>query len=151
MSDSLVSRFISALETLERTGVPEPMLALFEDDASLSNSASERTFEGRRGAREFWRSYRSSFGDIQSRFTRVFESGALAALEWTAQGTLPSGQPIEYGGVTVLELAEDRIRTFRSSFSPIHQEEAAQEGSSGETKPPRGEGPAWTVPADTPY
>ena len=128
MPTSLVSRFISALDALEQSGNDRDMIALFDDDATLTNTASPHTFEGRDGASAFWRSYRGTFGDIRSEFTKVIESGALAALEWTATGTLTSGQSVEYSGVTLLEFDDDRIRSFRSYFNPLDLPRATKRG-----------------------
>jgi ketosteroid isomerase-like protein len=131
---SLVSRFISALEALEQSGDESDLVALLEEGATLTNSASPRVFAGRDGAAEFWRSYRGTFGDIRSEFTQVIESGALAALEWTARGTLASGEPAEYGGVTLLEIDDEGIRAFRAYFTPLDLPRTAKKGTTGEPR-----------------
>lgn len=119
MPSDQVKKFIEALHAVEADGDVEQMVEQFEPEATLNNSAAARTFTGRDGAEAFWRSYRSSFDEIHSEFTRIFESGALAALEWTARGKLHGGGGVHYDGVTLLELGAEGIKAFRSYFNPL--------------------------------
>lgn len=38
------------------------------------------------------------------------------ALEWAASGALPNGHPIDYRGVSVLDLGESEVRGFRAYY-----------------------------------
>lgn len=107
-------RFIDALRALEEAGDVEPMATLFDDAADVSNPM--HTSSGAGGARAFWRSYRETFEEIRSEFSRVVESSGTAMLEWTSRGRLRGGREIAYGGVSVLELRDGRVQRFRSYF-----------------------------------
>ena len=39
-----------------------------------------------------------------------------AALEWESEGALPTGAPIRYRGVSLLEFAGDRVKRFRTYY-----------------------------------
>ena len=73
---------------------------------------------GREGAERFWRAYRDAFGEFRSEFRHVMEDGDAALLEWTSTGSLASGAPLRYDGVTSMEWAGDRVRRFRAYFDP---------------------------------
>jgi ketosteroid isomerase-like protein len=107
-------QFMAALQAFEAGGQPEPLLRLFADDAELSNYT--RTERGRDGARRFWQEYRATFGVIRLRFTAVIAGDGGVALEWESAGTLPTGSPIRYRGVSLLELGGDRVRRFRTYY-----------------------------------
>lgn len=110
----VAERFMRALQAFEADGRPEPLVELFADDAELSNlTHAER---GRDGARKFWEDYRSAFGSVRSEFTAVTVGDGGAALEWASDGTLPTGAPIRYRGVSVLEVDGDRVRRFRTYY-----------------------------------
>ena len=107
-------QFMAALRAFEADGQPEPLLRLFTDDAELSNYT--RTERGRDGARRFWEEYRAAFGVIRSRFAAVIAGDRGVALEWESAGTLPTGSPIRYRGVSLLELDGGRVRRFRTYY-----------------------------------
>jgi ketosteroid isomerase-like protein len=111
-------RFIAALHALEREGNLETIGALFGDGCELANSVSPRRFSGPEGAREFWQSYRSIFGEVASSFRTVIVGDGQAALEWTSTGTSADGDPFTYDGVSILEYADGRITRFRAYFDP---------------------------------
>ena len=76
---------------------------------------------------DFWTRYLRAFGQIRSTFTRIWSDDERAILEWTSSGTLPNGLPIEYNGVSLLDLDGDRIKGFRAyydsaAFLPPFQE-----------------------------
>ncbi len=61
----------------------------------MGNVAVPRTFSGHEGVREFWTSYRDTFGDMKSEFRNVFtDDESHAALEWNTSGD----------GVSLLEI-----------------------------------------------
>ncbi|MNS47976.1 SnoaL-like domain protein [compost metagenome] len=118
MSQAVVNAFIKALERLERERDLEPMVGLFAADARVSNLLMPEPAEGQLGAKSFWAMYRDTFGAITSRFDSVVVDGERAALEWTATGTGHRGQPIRYRGVSMLEIAGDRVSRFTAYFDP---------------------------------
>lgn len=119
MSDKeTTERFIAALHALERDRDVATITDLFADDSDIGNVASPRDFRGSEGAREFWESYRSWFGEIESTFRNVIVTDGRAALEWTTTGTSAAGDPIAYDGVSILEIADGRITRFRAYFDP---------------------------------
>ncbi|MCP6390939.1 nuclear transport factor 2 family protein, partial [Klebsiella pneumoniae] len=79
-----------------------------------SNLARQEPHRGRYGAAAFWAEYLKAFARVRSEFTHVAEADGTATLEWTSSGELPSGRPIAYRGVSILELAGDRVHRFRT-------------------------------------
>jgi rubrerythrin/ketosteroid isomerase-like protein len=109
-------QFIEALRELEETSDLERMVSLFDDDAEVSNPMDAAPHRGREGARRFWRTYRDSFEEVHSDFSRIVESDDAAMLEWTSRGVLRGDRPIDYSGVSVLELRNGKVRRFRTYF-----------------------------------
>jgi ketosteroid isomerase-like protein len=70
------------------------------------------------GARAFWEAYRDTFGEVASSFRNVIVNDGRAALEWTTTGTSAAGAPISYEGVSILEMADGKITSFRAYFDP---------------------------------
>jgi ketosteroid isomerase-like protein len=125
MSESVAQRFMDALRDAERRRDPEPLVALFGDDAEASTLTRERPARGRDAIRRFWSDYLDQFQQIESEFTGVLTTHAGAALEWRSRGVLRDGRPIEYHGVSLLEFDGGRVRRFRtyfdtSPFAPVH-------------------------------
>lgn len=116
MSEQVTTRFIEGLQRLESSGDPDALAALFADDADVGNVLVPEAYHGRDGAREFWTAYRKHFGEVRSSFRAVIVGEGRAALEWTTTGTSADGAPIAYDGVSVLEIAGDRIARFRAYF-----------------------------------
>lgn len=133
MSEAVVHQFIEGLQHLERTGDPEPLLATYADQAETSNVVTDRTYDGRQGASEFWHHYRGAFGEVRSSFRNVIVADGRAALEWQTDGTDPHGDAIGYDGVSILELSGDgdtaKITRFRAFFDPIHLGQQMRAGS----------------------
>ncbi len=114
---SRAETFIDALRMLEDGGDVGPIAALFTDDADISNPLVEHREEGEGGARAFWTSYRSAFGRIHSEFRNIVEQDGVSLLEWVSEGDA-GGEPIRYGGVSVLEHGDGGITAFRTYFDP---------------------------------
>ncbi|NOK16672.1 nuclear transport factor 2 family protein [Corallococcus carmarthensis] len=111
-------RFVDALLKLEEHGDIEPMVALFTDDAQVSNVASPSVFSGADGARRFWTEYKGTLGQVKSTFRNMIESGDRVALEWETQGTAHNGAAVAYEGVSIIEWDGDRVRRFFAYFDP---------------------------------
>ena len=109
-------QFIEALRELEETKDLERMVSLFDDESEVSNPMDSAPHRGQEGARRFWRTYRDSFEEIHSDFSRIVESDDAAMLEWTSRGVLRGDRPIDYSGVSVLELQGGKVRRFRTYF-----------------------------------
>jgi ketosteroid isomerase-like protein len=124
-------QFIEALQVLERDSDPTAMLGLFMENSEVGNIVSTREFIGVEGAREFWETYRDSFGEVNSTFRNVIVGDVRAALEWTTTGTSPAGTPIAYEGVSILEMADNKITRFRAYFDP-HDLGSQMEQGAGE-------------------
>ncbi|HEX6059630.1 MAG TPA: nuclear transport factor 2 family protein, partial [Gemmatimonadaceae bacterium] len=92
------------------------MVALFDDEAIISNPLDPSPHYGREGARRFWRSYRDSFEEIRSDFSKVVSTDDTAMLEWTSQGTNAAGERVVYSGVSVVELRDGLVHRFRAYF-----------------------------------
>ena len=117
MSEQLVGKFIEALGRLEAERDLEAITALFADESEVGNVTSPEKFHGREGAREFWGAkYRDTFGEVQSTFRNIFANETVATLEWTTVGTSADGSPVNYDGVSILEIKGDKITRFRAYF-----------------------------------
>lgn len=114
MPSDTVQRFIDGLRRAEDEHQPGPVADLFGDDAELANLTHER--KGRDGARQFWSEYLNAFKSVRSEFFAVNEADGFAVLEWTSAGELPTGAPIAYKGVSVLETAGGVVRKFRTYY-----------------------------------
>lgn len=110
--------FVEALTRLEETGELEPLLALFADDAEVSNVVSHRTFQGQDGARQFWAEYKGMLQDVKSTFRNMIESGDRVALEWESSGTAHNGAAVDYEGVSIIEWDGEHISRFYAYFDP---------------------------------
>ncbi|WP_323383231.1 nuclear transport factor 2 family protein [Myxococcus dinghuensis] len=111
-------RFVDALSRLEEDGDVEGMVALFSDDAQVSNVASSRNFSGKDGARRFWSEYKSTLRQVKSVFRNQIEAGERVALEWESHGTAQNGAAVAYEGVSILEWDGEHIRRFYAYFDP---------------------------------
>lgn len=111
-------KFIEALRKLEAEENLDEIVSLFSDDSKIGNVAAADHLQGQKGAREFWKSYRDTFGEIESTFKNKIVSDGVAALEWTSKGTSKDGSRIDYEGVSILEFNGDRIKRFFAYFNP---------------------------------
>jgi ketosteroid isomerase-like protein len=132
-------RFVDALLKLEEQGDIEPMVALFADDAQVSNVASPHVFSGVDGARRFWTEYKATLGQVKSTFRNMIESGDRVALEWETQGTARKGAAVSYEGVSIIEWDGDRVRRFFAYFDPHALGQELAQGTA-----PRSEVPSTT-------
>jgi ketosteroid isomerase-like protein len=105
-----------ALRGLESTGEVGPLLALFHDDAEIVNLGRTAPTRGREEIEGFWRDYRAAFRSIRSDFLNVIEGETGSVLEWVSRGARANGEPVEYKGVTVLEVEGGRIRRCRTYY-----------------------------------
>ena len=105
--------FIAALQELEQSREVGRLAELFSDDARVSNPLMVE--HGRDGATSFWTAYRSAFDTITSSFSTILERDGRICLEWASRGVI-DGQAVAYEGVSILEVAEDGIKAFRSYF-----------------------------------
>jgi ketosteroid isomerase-like protein len=64
----------------------------------------------------FWREYREQFHQLSTTFVNAVESTDQVALEWTTTATLTDDRPLEYRGVTVIDLDGDAIVALRSYY-----------------------------------
>ena len=113
---SMTERFTAALHTIDSDRDVAPMLELTGDDAELMKLDERNETSGKDGAKAFWEDYRNVFGDLETTFTNSVIGETSAALEWTSTGTLRSGSPFTYRGVTVIEGDEDRLTGVRTYY-----------------------------------
>ncbi len=116
MSVKTVESFIEALRKLEASREMDAVVSTFAEDCELGNAATPKRFNGREGAREFWRQYRDTFGEMKSTFRNVIATENRAALEWATEGTIHAGAVVNYEGVSVLELEGGAIKRFHAYF-----------------------------------
>ncbi|HEX8521750.1 MAG TPA: nuclear transport factor 2 family protein [Tepidisphaeraceae bacterium] len=125
MASRAAQAFMDGLREVEQSRDPEALVRLFAPDAELENPARQATLHGTAGARRFWTEYRQAFERVQSEFTRVEETDGFASLEWTSDGQLPTGTPIRYRGVSLVEFDDEghvkRFCTYYDSAAFLPQ------------------------------
>ena len=115
MSKEVADGFVEALRKLEENEDVEALIQIHTGDCELGNVSVPGTFRGHEGLREFWTSYRSTFGEMRSEFRNVFATEEGAALEWTTEGT-SDGDSVSYAGVSILEVEGGKVRRFMAYF-----------------------------------
>jgi ketosteroid isomerase-like protein len=136
MAMERAQRFVDALTKLEQSGELEPLLALFAEDAQVSNVASTRVFTGLEEVRQFWTEYKGLLARVKSTFRNMIESGDRVALEWETQGTAQNGAAVSYEGVSILEWQGDRIIRFYAYFDPGLLGREIVRGTARRSEPP---------------
>ena len=114
ISDDRARTFATALQTFEKDGDAAAFAALFADDAVTQrfDARGERRGE----VEQFWQEYRAQFQTVSTTFYDVVEGGDRAALEWTSDGTLTDGRPLQYRGVTVVDFSGDTITKLSTYY-----------------------------------
>jgi len=115
---NIAEQFIEALRALEETRELEAIVALYAEESEVGNINAPEKFTGPEGARVFWTKYRETFGEVRSTFRNRIITDKRAALEWTTEGTTANGAPVNYEGVSILEIEGDHIKRFRAYFDP---------------------------------
>jgi ketosteroid isomerase-like protein len=115
MSKEVADNFVEALRKLEEDREVEALIEIHTEDCEVGNVSVPGTFRGHEGLREFWTSYRSTFGEMRSEFRNVFATEEGAALEWTTEGT-SDGDSVSYAGVSILEVEGGKVRRFMAYF-----------------------------------
>jgi hypothetical protein len=106
------ARFMETLKSIESGAEPDPLIALFSDDAQLVNLTKQHLHYPDTSenlpltAALFWKNYLRAFDHIETHFTNVITAGdgRAVVLEWRAVGSLPNALPIEFNGISILEL-----------------------------------------------
>jgi hypothetical protein len=118
VSKEVADRFVEALRKLEEDRDVEALVEIHTEDCDVGNVAVPRTFSGHDGLREFWTSYRDTFGEMKSEFRNVFaDDSGHAALEWNTSGEA-NGNKVSYDGVSLLEIEDAKVSRFRAYFDP---------------------------------
>ena len=118
MSKEVADKFVEALWKLEEDRDVEALVEIHTDDCDVGNVAVPKTFSGHEGLREFWTSYRDTFGEMKSEFRSVFSDEAgHAALEWNTSAEA-NGKDVSYDGVSMLEIEDGKVSRFRAYFDP---------------------------------
>ncbi len=102
-------KFGDSLLEAERSGDTGALLAQFSEDATLARPELDHSRAPGSDADGFWTTYLAQFTDLGTEFSRVAEAEDIAVLEWTTKGTLATGRPIEYAGVSLLTFGEDDL------------------------------------------
>jgi hypothetical protein len=118
VSEKLAQAFIEALGKLESDHDTETIVGLFAESSEIGNVVAPHLYKGVEGAREFWTSYRKTFGEVRSEFRNQIVSEGRAGLEWMTTGTSGHGDEINYEGVSILEFEGDKISRFFAYFDP---------------------------------
>jgi limonene-1,2-epoxide hydrolase len=118
VSQVVADRFVEALHKLEEDRDVEALVEIHTEDCDVGNVAVPKTFSGHDGLREFWTSYRDTFGEMRSEFRNIFaDDEGHAALEWNTSGDA-NGNDVSYDGVTMLEIEDGKVSRFRAYFDP---------------------------------
>ncbi|MBC8091682.1 MAG: nuclear transport factor 2 family protein [Pseudonocardia sp.] len=114
IADDRARRFATALQAFEQDSDADAFAGLFAPDAVTQrlDARGERRGE----VKQFWQEYRDQFTEIATTFHNVVESADQFALEWTSTGTLRDDRPIDYRGVTVIDLDGDTITRLRTYY-----------------------------------
>ena len=114
ISDDRARTFATGLQTFEKDGDAAAFAALFTDDAVTQrfDARGERSGE----VEAFWQEYRAQFQSISTSFYDVVEGGDRFALEWTSEATLVDGRPLQYRGVTVIDLDGEKITKLSTYY-----------------------------------
>ena len=116
MPSNRTEAFATALHDLESGGDVDAFVSVFADDVELHRPETQQQLDGIEGARAFWKQYLGMFGEISSDFSRVVD-GPVGVLEWTSTGTLASGAPITYTGVSLLDFDDaGKVSRFATYF-----------------------------------
>lgn len=113
------SRFIEALKQAEQSKDVNPLVQMFNEEASLSRIGQHGSRVGQEGARVFWQEYLSAFDQIRSEFTKILQGEGFAALEWRSEGTAQDGTRIAYSGVSLIETTDGKVIAFRTYYDTI--------------------------------
>src|SRR5919107_2787535 len=107
ISDDRARTFATALQTFEKDGDVAAFAALFADDAVTQrfDARGERRGE----VEQFWQEYRAQFDSISTTFYDAVEGDDRFALEWSSDARTADGRPLQYSGVTVIDLDGDKI------------------------------------------
>ena len=116
ISDDRARSFATALQKFEQDSDAAALARQFSDDAVTQRFDARGERRGQ--VEQFWTEYREQFHELSTTFYDVVEGEDRFALEWTSTGTLKDDRPIEYRGVTVIDLQGDsivRLRTYYDS------------------------------------
>jgi hypothetical protein len=109
MSKEVADKFAEALRELEENSDVEALVEIHTEDCDVGNVAVPKTFSAHEGLREFWTSYRDTFGEMRSEFRTVFADDAgHAALEWNTSGDA-NGNDVSYDGVSLLGIENGKV------------------------------------------
>lgn len=112
---NLTETFMQALQTIEDSGDPTPLVELFADETSLRNMTTQE-WQGKEGAHEFWTRYLENFQRIHSEFFHHSDDGHTGVMEWEATGQLRDGHDIAYRGSSVIEHDGQKVTAFRTYY-----------------------------------
>lgn len=122
-------QFAAALQRLESDRDLDAFLGQFDAGVELLRPEPGSVERGLDGARRFWQAYLDQFEQVGSQFTRVADGGSLSELEWTSEGTLATGRPIRYAGVSLLEHGDGRITRFSTYYDTAAFIAPAEQGA----------------------
>lgn len=121
ISDPRARTFVAALLRFEQDSDPAPLVGLFSDRATATrlDARGERT-----DVTAFWTEYRAQFHELSTTFVNAVEGTDQVSLEWTTTATLTDDRPLDYRGVTVIDLHGDDIVALRTyydtaAFTPV--------------------------------
>ena len=126
LSDSknqAATQFMTAFKKVEQGGDPKSLIELFSEGAEYISLTKQHLHypdvaeNTKLNAAQFWKNYLRAFEHIETHFTNVIASDDQQAviLEWRAAGALLNALPIEFNGISILELEAlggDEGKTF---------------------------------------
>jgi ketosteroid isomerase-like protein len=140
---TLAQQFIDALHTLEQGSEADvdALVALYSDDAHLTNAALRVAGDDRRGQdaiRHFWSEYKRTVGNAYSEFHQVTANEEAAGLFWTTRITGNDGeQGASYDGTSLLVFdGAGKIRFFQGYYDTRELNHAMGVGPESQTPAP---------------
>jgi ketosteroid isomerase-like protein len=111
----MAARYRAALKAVEEKGDYEWMLGLFADDAVLHSPAVDGEVRGAAGVRQVFEAHRAPFDTVATTFGSATEAPGVVTMPWTLRGTA-GGQTIDLSGMTVLEVAGDKVKKLTAYY-----------------------------------
>ena len=116
MTTSNAETFKKTLQSVEQSKDPTALVDLFNDAATVDSPARETKLSGRDSIRRFWTEYLEAFRHVRSTFTVEHTIGDTSVLQWVSEGTLPTGRPIRYRGVSIVTFRGYKVASFTTYY-----------------------------------
>jgi ketosteroid isomerase-like protein len=126
--EAAARRWVTAWERAWPARDPEPIAALYAEDASYRALAFREPDLGLEGVRRYLRENLDAEEDVECRFGDPIVAGDRAAVEWWASW-IEDGRPLTLAGVTVLRFRDDgKVVDHRDYWNRVDRREPPYAG-----------------------